>query len=339
VLHNFHPLQYVNYHQSLLIALLLSLLISPFLWFISEGSFIWVLSCTTLWTISIFLVYYPFVEYVLPLLITRMSTFMLGSMLAFVTLALNSALLLNFLNVEDVEYIVNESIFTTSFEVFGYMILGYIAVAGILLTQLNTNHLLLKRRIHIFYKLLSSKLAHFKIHYYYLELFLLFGLPLMLIFYSGVTYSTRIAFAVISILIGIALFFHKLTHLQLLKQRLITSALTLSGIVVINTGLIYLIGGDNIPAYHLDARMNQTKVLRNESAQSMHYPMFELASTGTSTETFIYKIIASIPSIHLHLGYQVDTVSNENIKIQIKSTETHYTLYNQFNQELTTLEK
>ena len=333
----FNPLKYINYHNTLLVVLFLSILTLPLLWLVSGANIIWIFTCVVIWGIGVFIIYYPFLEYVFPLLITKTGTFLLGSILALFTLWLNSGTILILMSKQDIDLILNNFIFTHTVQEFAFIILGYILTAGLFVSSLNLRPSLVTNRskslFFSFYPNIFSKLMP---HDYIIESILVFILPFLVLFWTDVTFSTRLILALLSIAVGLSLFFHKLS-IPFLQQRLAFSFLSLTAIVIINGTIFNIIGIQNIPASILKSRISSTEILYGMEADKMSNPTFQLAYNKHYQETSIYKIIASFPSIGIYLGYKIDSIPTNNIRIE--STQDQYTVYDKFNKELTRINK
>lgn len=335
--YRFNPLKYINYYNTLVIVLFLSTLMLPLLWTVSGGNLIWIFTCIVLWGIGVFVVYYPFLEYVFPLMITRTGTFLLGVILALFTLWLNSSVIFSLLIDQDIQMLLNHFILTRSVPEFGLMIIGYIMAAGLFVQSLNLDpSFAMDRRRSFFFSLYPNTLSKLLIQDYLIELILVFALPFLLLFWDDLTFSTRLVLATISTIIGMTLFFHKLS-IPLMQQRLVFSLLSVTAIVIINGTVFNLIGMHNIPASHLTSRISSTEILYDGDARKMHNPAFQFANNGKSDETTIYRILATLPDLGIYLGYKIDAVPSDSVRIE--STHDQYTVYDKFNQELTHIKK
>ena len=333
----FNPLKYINYYNTLLVVLFLSTLILPLLWFVSEANIIWIFTCVVIWGIGVFIIYYPFLEYIFPLLITRTGTFLLGSILALFTLWLNSGAIFSLISKQDINLILNNFILTHTIQEFVFIVLGYIIAAGIFISSLNLDpSLVINRDKNLFFSFYQNTFSKLMLHDYIIESILVFVLPFLVLFWTDVTFSTRLILALFSIAAGLFLFFHKL-YIPSLKQRLLFSFLSLLAIIVINGTIFNAIGIQNIPASTLKSRINSTEILYDNEANKISNPLFQLAYNKHHQETLIYKILASFPSMGIYLGYKIDSIPTDNIRIE--SAQDRYTVYDQFNKELTRINK
>jgi len=118
---------------------------------------------------------------------------------------------------------------------------------------------------------------------------------------SDITYSSRILLGAVSILIGLALFLKRL-NLDSISERIMVTGLYIAIIFIVNTTLINGFGIDKIPATTVKARIDENGIMLDSEAQRVENPMFELSSDPFSSETIIYRILVSIPSIGLNIG-------------------------------------
>ena len=333
----FNPLKYINYYNTLLVVLFLSILTLPLLWLVSGGNIIWVFTCVVIWGIGVFIIYYPFLKYIFPILITKTGTFLLGSILALFTLWLNSGAILSLISKQDIDLILNNFIFTHTVQEFAFVILGYIIVAGLFVSSLDLHpSLIANRRKSLFFSFYPNIFSKLMLHDYIIEFILVFILPFLVLFWTDITFSTRLILALLSITIGVSLFFHKLS-IPFLHQRLVFSFLSLTAIAVINGTIFNIIGIQNIPASTLKSRISPTEILYDIEADKISNPSFQLTYNEHYQETLIYKILASFPSIGIYLGYKIDSIPTDNIRIE--SAQDRYTVYDQFNKELTHINK
>ena len=79
----------VNIFKSMLIAIILALTISPIILFFTSADMPWVIMATLLWTSGSLLIFHPFVQYVYPHLMSKVSVYMLTSILIIISVWLN----------------------------------------------------------------------------------------------------------------------------------------------------------------------------------------------------------------------------------------------------------
>lgn len=323
---NFHPI-FTNYLSSVLISLMLAILTAPFMWIISDANIEWVIGSMILWMIGSFVIYYPFITYIFPLLFTRLGNFLLGSILALFTLWLNIALITFFLSPEDIDFIFNHALFHLSIDTSGLLIMGYIIMTGILVLNLNCREEKKQRTLTFNFSIQNYTFLYRIVQRYYPELILVAILPILLLFWINITYSSRVLLGVFVSMIGISIFINRFTAQNTL-QRLSLSFASLVGILVLYGGVINVFGKGKLPASEMQVHL-PSPVADGSS--------FQFYNTLYSHDTHIYKIVGSFPSFGIHLGYEVDTIPNGVIKIE--SDESHYTVYDQLNHRLATLEK
>ncbi len=323
---------YTHYHDTLLIALILSIVTIPFLWFLSQGNLFWVISCSVLWMTGVFVIFHLFIRYIFPIMLTKLGTFLLSAILAVTSIWLNMTIIFKILSFEDIEMILNQSLFNISLEsilLFGWF---YILIAGTLLTNLELRFsTITNQHRKLLQTLSSSPLFSYKLIKYYGEVILVFILPLALLFWTEITYSSRLLLGLISIGIGMGLFIHRIESENQL-QKILLSLISLTIIVVVNSGIMNIFGLERIPATTLKARIDGNNILQNIEAQEINSPSFQLSSDQNNNLTSVYKIIASIPEIGLHLGHRVATIPNK--EIEIKAVNDYYTISDQYNQTI-----
>ncbi|MCK4442804.1 MAG: hypothetical protein KAU90_12420 [Sulfurovaceae bacterium] len=127
----------VKYYDSSLIALILSLITIPSFWYISHGNISWVLSCTILWALGVFTIFQPMICYIFPYLLTQIGTLSLTFILAMASIFLNAIMIFILLPQEDIEIVMNNTIFSSSISNIFIFIWFYIIIAGTLLSNLN----------------------------------------------------------------------------------------------------------------------------------------------------------------------------------------------------------
>jgi len=326
------PENYTKYHDTFLISLILSVITIPFLWFLSQGNIQWVLTCAILWMSGVFITYHLFIRYIFPMMLTKIGTFLLSAILAVFTIWLNTTIIFNIITFEDIQTILNQSLFNISFATIVLFTWFYVLIAGTLLSNLELRlNTITNRHKQILQTLSSTPLFSYRLIIYYTEVLLVFILPLAILFWTEVTYSTRLLLGLLSISLGVGLFILRLQHQPPLHRLLIT-ILSLSVVLIINSSAINLLGFDHIPASTLKARIHGEKILQDLEAQSIQSPAFQFNSSLNNAQMAVYKIIASIPQIGLHLGHRVATLPNEEIEIKVQND--HYTIYDQYNQTL-----
>ncbi|HHB94487.1 MAG TPA: hypothetical protein ENK88_05010, partial [Campylobacterales bacterium] len=197
----------VKYYDSSLIALILSLITIPSFWYISSGNLSWVLSCTILWAVGVFTIFQPMVRYIFPYLLTQIGTVSLTFILAIVSIFLNTTMILILLPQEDVEILLNTTIFSSSISNIFIFMWFYILIAGTLLSNLDF-HIkeLYAKPKQLIYTLTNNTI----ISNSFIEMILIFISPIALLFWSDITYSLRVLLGILSIGIGLTLFIYKI---------------------------------------------------------------------------------------------------------------------------------
>ena len=75
----------VNFFTSTLIAIILALTIAPIILFLTSANTSWVLMATFLWASGSLLIFHPFVQYVYPHLLSKVSVYLLSSILIIIS--------------------------------------------------------------------------------------------------------------------------------------------------------------------------------------------------------------------------------------------------------------
>ena len=83
----------INFFKSILIAIILALSIAPIILLFSTADTSWVLMATLLWTIGSSIIFYPFILYIYPHLITKMSVYILSSILIIISVWFNISMI------------------------------------------------------------------------------------------------------------------------------------------------------------------------------------------------------------------------------------------------------
>ncbi len=325
----------VNYYDSSLIALILSIVTIPSFWYISHGNLSWVISCTILWALGVFTIFQPMIRYIFPYLITKIGTVSLTFILAVLSIFLNATMITLLLPKDDIEIVMNNTIFSSSISNIFLFLWFYIIISGVLLSNLDLYIGIKPKKI--LNKISSSIVVSSRVLIYFAEIGFIFILPIALLFWTEITYSFRILLGLISISIGLLFFIYKL-NIENRNNKLSTITLYLGSIVIINGIVIKSVGVDRIPDTNIKARIGKDKILLDLQAKNIQYPTFQLSSNPKDGTTTVYQILASIPQIGLHIGHKVGTIPNK--EITIKSTDTHYTISDQYNNKrLITLDR
>lgn len=83
----------INFFKSILIAIILALSIAPIILLFTTADTSWVLMATLLWTIGSSIIFYPFILYIYPHLITKMSVYILSSILIIISVWFNISMI------------------------------------------------------------------------------------------------------------------------------------------------------------------------------------------------------------------------------------------------------
>jgi len=85
------------YLKTLLISTIIMLTISPLLWIMSKGDTSWLVLALTFWTLGSIIIFYPFMEHVLPYMLTKTGFFLLTAVLIIISTWFNMTLIVFFL--------------------------------------------------------------------------------------------------------------------------------------------------------------------------------------------------------------------------------------------------
>ena len=327
----------IQYYDTALISIILSMVTIPFLWFISKGDIRWIIASEILWSVGVFSIFHPFIRYIFPYMLTKMGTFLLSSILALLTIGINISIILLLLPNRDMEMIFNYTLFNTSLSNIALFVWFYILIAGTLLSNLELRLSIISSRHKKFLQnLASTPLFSYNLFKYYSETLLVFIFPVALLFWTEITYSSRLLLGLLSIGTGFSLFIYRLES-QTAMQRVTTSLISLIAIFVINISVVNLFGIEKIPATHVKARISNHEVLLDLQANAINRPSFQFSTNQYNANTSVYRVLFSIPQIGLHLGHRVATIPNQ--AITIKASQEQYTVEDQYNKTLLTLER
>ena len=79
----------VHFFKSILIAMILGITIAPMILLLTEANISWVIMTSLLWTVGSALIFHPFIVYVYPHLITKLSVYILTSILIIISVWFN----------------------------------------------------------------------------------------------------------------------------------------------------------------------------------------------------------------------------------------------------------
>lgn len=94
----------VNFLKSILIAVILALSIFPIILLLTSADSSWVFMATLLWAAGSILVFHPFVEYVYPHLMSKVSVYLLSSILIIISAWFNITMITLFLPYDYIYY-------------------------------------------------------------------------------------------------------------------------------------------------------------------------------------------------------------------------------------------
>jgi hypothetical protein len=337
LIHKVNYKENIDYFDTLLISLILSVVTIPFFWFLSQGSIGWVLSCTVLWAIGVFAIFHPFVRYIFPMMLTKVGTFVLSAILAIVTILININILFYILPSEDIELIFNNNLFRSSLASSMMFLWFYILIAGTVVANLSLRvGTIIRQHQRLIHKLKNSPLFGYNLFKHYSELLLIFILPVALLFWTEITFSTRVLLSIISMSAGVSIFIQRL-NIEVLLKRVSASVAILLMVMVINISFVNIFGIDTVPSNNLKVRIAGDTILHEQQSGSIGHPSYQITSSKRNNNASLYKIVSSIPEIGLHIGYRIATVPNETIVV--KATQDHYTVENQYQERLFTIQR
>jgi hypothetical protein len=94
----------VNFFKSILIALILAITIAPMILLLTSADSSWVLMASLLWTLGSTLIFHPFILYVYPHLMSKVSVYILTSILIIVSAWFNITIITLFLPYDYIYY-------------------------------------------------------------------------------------------------------------------------------------------------------------------------------------------------------------------------------------------
>jgi|AAUQ01.1.fsa_nt_gi hypothetical protein len=309
--------RYFKYYDALLISIILSVLVTPSLWYMWGGDFSLVILSTIIWAGGIFLVFQPTLKYLFPYMITKVGIIGLIFIASIISFFLNSfflSILLPLLPSENVDLVVNTAIFSSFLNNIFLFIWFYVLIAESVLLNLDFSRI---------QSLFSKSILE-----YFIEVLFIFILPILFLFWSDITYSFRLFLGVISIGTGLFLFLQRV-EIDSVVEKVMVASVYLALILIINVTVINSFGIDKIPAKSVKARIDGNNILLNTEASNIESPMFELSSDPFNSRTVVYKVLASIPLLGLNIGYRVATLPKVNFVI--KGNNAQYTVYDQYN--------
>ena len=316
----------IQYYDTLLISTILSIITVPTLWYLSGGNTIWVMVCAILWSIGIFVIFQPTIRYIFPYMLTQIGTIALIFITALLSIIINSIFIMLLLPEQDINLILNIAIFGSNINNIFLFIWFYILVAVTMLMNLN-------------FKIDKiSQLFSINVLEYFIEIFLIFILPIVFLFLRDITYSSRIFLGIISVGIGLSIFMQKLV-VENIMQKISSLVIYLIVIFIINSAIINSFSIDIIPSTDISGTIDKDEILPNSNIKSIDKPLFQFSNNIKNGKTDIYKIVASIPILRLNLGYRVATIPNREFIIK-KNRDTKYTVYDEYNhRKILTLDK
>jgi hypothetical protein len=258
-------------------------------------------------------------------MLTQIGTIASIFILSSISIILNILLIMFFIPSQDVEMIMSMAMFSSTINNIFLFAWFYIIVAVTLLSNLDFS---LNR--------ISNILSTHSFEYF-IEMILIFILPIAFLFWTNLTYGFRILLGVMSVIVGLTIFIQKIES-ESRTQKILASIVYIVVIFIINSTIVNSFGMDRISDTNIKARIDGDKILLNLEAKNIKNPTFQLSNNPRNGRTDVYKIFASIPILDLNLGYRVATIPNG--ELTIKNNSETYTVYDQYNhKKLLTLEK
>ena len=135
---NISPHSSLIYLKTFLNAFILMLTIGPLLWIMSKEDTSWLFFSLSLWTIGSSIIFYPFMEHVYPHVLTKISYFLLTSVLIIISTWFNMTLITYFLP----SHYIYTTLINTTLNKLSLFSLLYIFLVSTLISKLNLSHLL-----------------------------------------------------------------------------------------------------------------------------------------------------------------------------------------------------
>lgn len=121
----------VHFVKTIITAIILLLTIVPILLFLSEADTQWVIMATLLWAIGTVLIFHPFIRYVYPHLMSKVSIYMLTSILIIISAWLNITVITFLLPYDYIYY----SLFNATLTQISLLGSFYVIVVNALITN------------------------------------------------------------------------------------------------------------------------------------------------------------------------------------------------------------
>ena len=121
----------VKFFKSMMIAMILAITIAPLIFFLTSADGTWVLMATLLWTIGSALIFHPFILYIYPHLMSKVSVYILTSILIIVSAWFNITMITLFLPYDYIYY----GLFNTTLTQIGVWGSTYIILVNAILTN------------------------------------------------------------------------------------------------------------------------------------------------------------------------------------------------------------
>lgn len=94
----------VNFFKSIFIAIILAITVAPIILFFTSADSTWVFMATLLWTIGSTLIFHPFILYIYPHLMSKISVYILTSILIIISAWFNITMITLFLPYDYIYY-------------------------------------------------------------------------------------------------------------------------------------------------------------------------------------------------------------------------------------------
>ena len=126
----------VHFFKSILIAMILGITIAPMILLLTEANISWVVMTSLLWTVGSALIFHPFVLYIYPHLMTKVSVYILTSILIIVSVWFNITMITLLLPYDYIYYAMfNATLTQISLWGSAYMIFLDILITNFILIQ------------------------------------------------------------------------------------------------------------------------------------------------------------------------------------------------------------
>jgi len=126
------------YYKTALVAIILTMTITPLLWVFSQGNNQWLLIAMLLWALGSIVVFHPFIGYLYPQMLTKVGVFLLTSILTSISIWFNVSIITFLLSPDYIYYALLDATLS-QISLFGwfYMLLATTLISNIKLSEDN----------------------------------------------------------------------------------------------------------------------------------------------------------------------------------------------------------